>query len=535
MRSYFQITQMKRTLALLALAALVCLAQPPALSPDQKLTHALNRLTFGARPGDVERVRAMGLTQWLEEQLHPEAIVENPELEKRLAPLDTLRMSTAEMLRHYPSRQVVKAISEGRAELPTDPFTRAVFEVAAKRIKKVEAKTPQADDKPLPALPADMPARPRERVTWLEALPTEKLVPALEAIPLGQRRRLADLAGPDLRRKIEVLSAPMQVIPTDLVSGKILRATWSNKQLEEVLVDFWYNHFNVFLEKGADRELVTSYERDAIRPHVLGKFKDLLVATAQSPAMLFYLDNWQSSGPEAPARGGKQNRGLNENYGRELLELHTLGVDGGYAQQDVTEVARCFTGWTLRRPTQGHGFFFNPRMHDRGVKHVLGKTVEPNGMAEGLQVLDILAHHPSTAHFIATKLAMRFVADDPPASVVTQMEKTFLSTDGDLREVMRAMLTSPEFWDPARLNGKLKSPLEFLVSALRASGDEVKNPTSLNTVLTKMGQPLYRKAEPTGYSNRGEDWMNSSSLLARMNFATSLKHPEYGAPDFQRK
>lgn len=526
---------MKRTFALLALAALVCLAQPSAVSPDQKLTHALNRLTFGARPGDVERVRAMGLTQWLDEQLHPESIAENTELEKRLAPLDTLRMTTSEMLRHYPSRQVVKAISEGRAELPTDPFTRAVFEVAAKRVKKAQANNPQGDEKPLPALPADMPARPRERVAWLEALAPEKLVAALEAIPQGQRRRLADLAGPELRRKIEVLSAPMQVIPTDLVSGKILRATWSNKQLEEVLVDFWYNHFNVFLEKGADRELVTAYERDAIRPHVLGKFKDMLLATAQSPAMLFYLDNWQSSGAQAPARGAKQTRGLNENYGRELLELHTLGVDGGYSQQDVTEVARCFTGWTLRRPGQGRDFFFNPRMHDRGEKHVLGKTLEPRGIAEGLQVLDILAHHPSTAHFIATKLATRFVADDPPPSLVSKMEKTFLASDGDLREVMKTMLAAPEFWEPARFNGKLKSPLEFLVSALRASGDEVKNPPSLNTLMTKMGQPLYRKAEPTGYSNRGADWMNSSSLLARMNFATSLKHAEYGAPDFQRK
>lgn len=526
---------MKRKLALLVGAALVCLAQPAAMSPDQKLMHALNRITFGERPGDVERIRAMGLTQWLDEQLHPESIVENPDLEKRLTPLDTLRMSTAEMLRHYPSRQVVKAISEGRAELPTDPFTRAVFEVVAKRVKKAQANNPQAEEKLLLSLPADMPAGPRERVAYLETLPAEKLIAALEAIPQGQRRRLADLADPDLRRKIEVLSAPMQVIPTDLVSGKILRATYSNKQLEEVLVDFWYNHFNVFLEKGADRELVTDYERDAIRPHVLGKFKDLLVATAQSPAMLFYLDNWQSSGPEAPARGGKQTRGLNENYGRELLELHTLGVDGGYSQQDVTEVARCFTGWTLRRPAQGHDFFFNPRMHDRGVKHVLGKTIEPYGMAEGLQVLNIIAHHSSTAHFIATKLATRFVADDPSPSLVSKMEKTFLASDGDLREVMKTMLAAPEFWEPARFNGKLKSPLEFLVSALRASGDEVKNPSSLNTVMTKMGQPLFRKAEPTGYSNRGADWMNSSSLLARMNFATSIKHAEYGAPDFQKK
>lgn len=502
------------------------------MTADQKLVHALNRLTFGPRAGDVEHAREMGLSAWIEQQLHPETLGENPELASRLAPLDTLRMSTAEMLQRYPSRQIAKAINDGRMELPADPFTRAVFELAAKRAKKTDSDAKDAEA----VAPADMPARPRDRVAYLEALPTEKLIAALDAIPQGQKMRLAGMTSPELARKIEVLAAPMQLIPRDLVSGKILRAVYSDQQLEEVLVDFWYNHFNVYLDKGADRELVTAYERDAIRPHVLGKFQDLLVATAQSPAMLFYLDNWQSSGPDAPARGGsKQKSGLNENYGRELLELHTLGVDGGYTQQDVTEVARCFTGWTLRQPRLGSGFVFNARMHDKGEKYVLGKTIAPGGMDEGLQVLALVAHHPSTAHFIATKLATRFVADDPPASIVSKMEKTFLATDGDLREVMRTMLGAPEFWEAGRLNGKLKSPLEFLVSALRASGDEVRNPPSLNNVMNQMGEPLYRKAEPTGYSNRGADWMNSSSLLARMNFATSLKHAEFGAPDFQRK
>ncbi len=221
----------------------------------------------------------------------------------------------------------------------------------------------------------------------------------------------------------------------------MLRAVYSNRQLEEQLDDFWFNHFNVFADKGADRYLVTEYERDAIRPHVLGKFRDLLEATAKSPAMLFYLDNWQSVGPNAPqprGQGNKAKRGLNENYGRELMELHTLGVDGGYTQKDVTEVARCFTGWTINQPQRGGKFVFNPRLHDNGEKVVLGVTIPAGGgESDGEKVLDILAHHPATAHFISKKLAMRFVADDPPAALVDRMAETFLKTDGDIRQVMR--------------------------------------------------------------------------------------------------
>lgn len=525
---------MKRELVLLVAIAFASTAQAPVMTPDQKITHALNRLTFGPRTGDAEKVRALGLEKWLDLQLQPENIAENPDLQARLAPLDTLNLSTAEMLRRYPSRAAVKAIQDGRLDLPEDPFTRAAFEIAMNRAKKAEAKGPEPETKPVD-LPADFPQSPRERVEYLDNLPADQLAKVLQALPQGQKMRLAPLASAELRRRIEVLTAPMQIVARDLTSGKLLRAVYSDRQLEEVLVDFWYNHFNVFLEKGADRELVTAYERDAIRPHVLGKFKDLLVATAQSPAMLFYLDNWQSAGPTGSGRGGKRNQGLNENYGRELLELHTLGVDGGYTQQDVTEVARCFTGWTIRQPREGGDFFFNPRMHDRGVKHVLGKTINPAGMDEGLQVLNLVARHPSTARFIATKLATRFVADDPPPALVEKMAQTFLGTDGDLRQVMRTMLAAPDFWQPTLFNAKLKSPLEFLVSTLRAAGDEVRNPQQLLNVMNQMGQPLYRKQEPTGYSNRGADWMNSSSLLARMNFATSLKHPEYGAPDFQRK
>src|SRR6185295_18491817 len=259
----------------------------------------------------------------------------------------------------------------------------------------------------------------------------------------------------------------------ELSQQKLLRAAYSERQLQEVLVDFWFNHFNVDARKGATRFLVTEYERDAIRPHVLGRFRDLLEATAKSPAMLFYLDNWMSvdpgsaglGSPSALRAGNRQKRGLNENYGRELMELHTLGVDGGYSQNDVTEVARAFTGWTIGNPRQGGGYFFNARLHDRGEKLVLGHRIKAGGgESDGEQVLDILATHPSTARFIATKLARRFVSDAPPASLVDRLADKFRATDGDLREVTRTILTSPEFLSPTTYGAKVKTPFEFVVS-----------------------------------------------------------------------
>jgi uncharacterized protein (DUF1800 family) len=313
------------------------------------------------------------------------------------------------------------------------------------------------------------------------------------------------------------------------------------------MTDFWFNHFNVFIGKGADRYMLADYERDVIRPHALGKFEDLLVATAQSPAMLFYLDNWLSVGPNSdvangiPKRGnnngdwkrrakqngpvnqakGKRN-GLNENYGRELMELHTLGVNGGYSQKDVTEVAIVLTGWTLKQPAQGGGFQFDERMHEPGDKIVLGRRIKPNGEKEGYQVLHILAHHPSTAKFICTKLAMRFVADDPPPRLVQQMTQTFLKKDGDISEVMKTMLKSPEFWAPEAYRAKVKTPLEFVASAVRASGADVSNAMPIVRQLQNMGMPLYGMQPPTGYSMKAETWVSSSALLGRMNFALSL-------------
>ena len=317
----------------------------------------------------------------------------------------------------------------------------------------------------------------------------------------------------------------------ELTEQKLLRAVYSERQLQEVLADFWFNHFNVDMRKGRDRFLLTEYEREAIRPHVLGKFRDLLEATAKSPAMLFYLDNWMSVDPATVRTDERDMRrpenrmkqGLNENYGRELMELHTLGVDGGYTQKDVTEVARAFTGWTMGGPRQGNGYLFDARHHDRGEKTVLGHRIKAGGGEEdGQQVLDILAKHPSTARFIATKLARRFVSDTPAAALVGRVASRFIETDGDIREVMRALLTSSEFLAPESYRAKVKTPFEFLVSAVRATGAEVSDARPLLRTLQQLGMPLYACQPPTGYKDTADAWVNTGALLSRMNFALSL-------------
>jgi uncharacterized protein (DUF1800 family) len=508
-------------------------AAEPQMTADQKVLHALNRLTFGPRPGDLEAINQKGLDQWIEQQLHPHDIAENPVLEAKLAPLDTLRMSSAELAHHYPTPVMVKAMVDGKEPFPTDPETRYVVEKLVARIERREAadkagqsENPDLNSKVVPGSwqlddqQKDIlqNGKPPEQVALLESMPPPEQYDVLDSLPNNVRQKLYAPAPPDLRRKIQIFNGSVQVVNQDLSEAKLLRAIYSDRQLEEVLTDFWYNHFNVFLDKGADRYMVTAYERDVIRPHVLGRFKDLLLATAQSPAMLFYLDNWQSKGPSP-----KTKQGLNENYGRELMELHTLGVDGGYTQQDVTEVARCFTGWTIREPNRGGGFEFNEKIHDKGEKHVLGVTIPAGGgMGEGLKVLDILADHLSTAHFISRSLAIRFVSDNPPEELVAKMVRTWLKTDGDLLAVMRTMIYSPEFWDPANFRAKIKSPFEMVVSAVRAVNGDVDFAQALTGQLNQLGEPLYRKLEPTGYSNLGADWTNSASLLARMNFGMAL-------------
>jgi uncharacterized protein (DUF1800 family) len=511
------------------------------LKKDQQILHALDRLTFGPRPGDVAQVKAMGLKKWIDQQLHPERIPENPYLEAKLQPLESLRMSPMETVQHYPPQQMIKAIAAGRQPLPDDPMLRASVErlIARYKGKKDQGGTdPNADMEPAKPLDEVLDASeirtlragmPDQKKELLESLPEEKLEEALVAMPRNLRQQLFQSAPTDVRRKILLMNNPQQVVAYDLLESKLLRAIYSKKQLSEELDDFWFNHFNVYYDKGSDRFLIPSYERDAIRPNVLGKFRDLLEATAKSPAMLFYLDNFQSvrsdldANMRPNAKGKRPKRGLNENYGRELMELHTLGVNGGYTQQDVIEVARCFTGWSIQEPRRGGSFFYNDRVHDKGEKVVLGHVIPAGGgMEDGEKVLDILAHHPSTANFISRKLAQRFVADIPPQALVDKMAKTFLDTEGDIRAVMKAMLDSKEFFSQGAYHAKVKTPFEMVASSVRALNGTVDDAFALSNQVGNLGEPLYRKQEPTGYSNLNTDWINSAALLGRMNFALAL-------------
>ncbi len=512
------------------------------LSKDDQILHALGRLTFGPRPGDIARVKKIGLKKWIFEQLHPDRIDENPVLEARLQALESLRMTPLETLQHYPSQGMLRAIAQGKQPVPDDLLLRASVERFLVRYK---SKITQASNAPTPPGPSpDLePLRPLDDVlapTELEivrtgntekkhellvSMPQDKLQDMLIAMTQRQRQQLFGAAPVPIRREILLLNSPQQVVAYDLLDSKMLRAVESTRQLAEELDDFWFNHFNIYYDKGDDRFLVPQYEREAIRPHVLGQFRDLLEATAKSPAMLFFLDNAESVRADLDANDKKRKvkRGLNENYGRELMELHTLGVNGGYSQKDVTEVARCFTGWTIQEPRKGATFFYNDKLHDKGEKIVLGHVIAAGGgIEDGEQVLDILARHPSTAHFISQELAQRFVADNPPEALVNKMAQTFLSTNGSIREVMKTMLDSKEFWSEGAYRAKVKSPFEMVASSARALDANIIDAWALANQVGTLGEPLYRKLEPTGYSNMNSEWVNSASLLGRMNFAIQL-------------
>jgi uncharacterized protein (DUF1800 family) len=361
-----------------------------------------------------------------------------------------------------------------------------------------------------------------------DALVEEKLA-ALKTIRLssGQLFELYPPANLAKERGMmgQMAMAGPRIVILELQQARLLRAVYSRRQLFEVMADFWSNHFNIFAAKGADRWLVTTYDRDTIRPYALGKFRDLLRATAQSPAMLYYLDNWLSAAPNANARLGPNNRkrGLNENYAREIMELHTLGVGGGYTQKDVLEVARCFTGWTIQRPRGEGEFVFDRRIHDNGEKIVLGTRIAPGGgVDDGMKVIDILARHPATARFIATKLARRFISDEPPASIIDRAADTFRQTDGDVAMVLRTIINAPEFVAPEAYKAKVKKPLEFVASALRASGAETQITPQLLRYVGRMGEPLFLAQPPTGYPDEGASWVSADMLLTRMNFASDL-------------
>ena len=535
------------------------------LSEDQRILHVLNRLGFGARPGDVERVKAMGIDNYIMQQLFAERI-DDSAMEAKLQNLGTLRMNTAELYEKYPQPGQLLRQLQQRGALPAD--------LAAARDNRVKggakaapntANTPKSGE----ALPAEMqaPATAKGNEPAKNATAANN-----DANPMNN---------PAYRKAVyeyfkENNLRPPQFMTGELQMSRILRGVYSERQLQEVMVDFWTNHFNVFAGKGADRWLLTSYDRDTIRPNTFGKFYDLLLADAKSPAMLFYLDNFQSVSPNAQnqrpnaprnplvelMRGRttnpilmsnnpqqqrpqqqQQRRGINENYARELMELHTLGVDGGYTQKDVQEVARCFTGWTIVTPRGGavaadamiNGrmaqmlreyagtFRFNANAHDSGEKVVLGHKIPAGGgMSDGLAVLDILAHHPSTARFIATKLVRHFVSDDPPPALVDRVAQTFLKTGGDIREVLKAIFFSPEFNSADAYRAKIKRPFELVVSAVRTLGADTNGGPQLHQWIARMGQPLYGFQTPNGYSDVAENWVNTGALLERMNFALAL-------------
>jgi uncharacterized protein (DUF1800 family) len=490
-------------------------SQSQDLLPDEQVQQALNRLTFGARPGDADKVRRMGVDKWIDLQLHPERI-DDANADQLVAHYSIFNMKTSDIVRDY---NVVQQLQ--------------------RQVKRTDAGDTTMNK-----------AQTRQEI-------------------LSQNPQLAAAA-----RQAQQLTGEVQ-------SAKLARAITSDRQLDEVMVDFWENHFSVFAGKGQTRLFLAQYDHDVIRPHALGKFRDLLGAVAKSPAMLFFLDNWQSAAdstqPTLAARpggrgglrpriiarrpgrgalggfgglgGGRQlppaaqerlknatpeerqqimqrlqqqaKRGLNENYARELMELHTLGVDGGYTQKDVQEVARVLTGWTFNRQTGE--FVFNPAIHDAGEKTILGHRFPAgHGEEEGEQVLDLLARAPATAHFVTTKLARHFVSDDPPKALVDRCANTFSKSDGDIRETVGCIVTSPEFFSRAAYRAKVKTPFELVASALRAVNAQPDTTPRTAQIVARLGQPIFGRQTPDGWPDRGDAWMNTGAILNRINFGLSL-------------
>ena len=463
-------------------AALTAAPEPsdPTLTADQRIGQALLRLSFGVRPGDFEAVKKVGVAKYIEQQLDPDSI-DDSSLDKRLAKLPTLTLSNPTMAEQYnPPKPAPTPTPAATTPVPNAP--------------KIDVATPAMNSEAMMSAAAPTPT----------PAPKPSVTPSPTPTPKN----------------------PNMVV-TELQRAKVLRAVYSERQLYEVVVDFWENHFSIYANKDADRWLLTGFDRDAVRPFALGRFRDLLGATAHSPAMLFYLDNWQSSVlREYPATKDKPYRksgGINENYARELMELHTLGVDGGYTQKDVQEVARCFTGWSIRKPNEEGLFVYNPGQHDNGEKTVLGtKIAAGGGIGDAEKVLDILAKHPSTARFIATKLARRFIGDDPPKTVVDRSAQVFLRTDGSIRETLKSIIESPEFASPAAYQTKVRSPFEFVIASLRATAAETDANRPVLDWIARMGQPVFGRLTPDGYPDKSSEWLSNNDMLARFNFAVAL-------------
>jgi len=556
------------------------------LTEDQKILHVLNRLGFGARPGDVERVKSIGIDKYIEQQLNPNSIADRT-AEAKVKNLDVLKMSNEELFAKYPNGQAVLRM------VARENGLNKVDVAQLRKKNQVEGA-------------AMMP----ENGTMMSSPP--------DAQKNGDESKLSDAERQKIQREVAAvyreknLGRPQQ-ITQQLNASRIMRAVYSERQLNEAMVDFWTNHFNVYSGKAATRWFLPEFDRDVIRPNALGNFKDLLLATAKSPAMLFYLDNYQSISPNtrinserggqgggnrqlerainnpqvrerikarqgitdaqldariekmrqnrqsvdmpnasnAPQKIKKQQRGINENYAREIMELHTLGVDGGYSQKDIGEIARAFTGWTIIDPrgyrkiamsdgetdniradrqarrmglpedAESGTFYFNERFHDRSEKTVLGQKVNEGGMKDGLKILDILVNHPSTAKFIARKLAVKFVSDTPSEALVSRVADAFHNSKGDIKTTLRALFSDREFFAPENYRAKIKTPFELVASAMRVVGAET-NGGQIQALLNKLGEPLYGYQAPTGYPDTAEDWVNTGALLERMNFSVAL-------------
>ncbi|AXC14732.1 putative signal peptide protein [Acidisarcina polymorpha] len=535
------------------------------LTQREKAAQLLNRCTFGPRPGDITAVMKLGPDAWFEQQLNPET-VPDAVLEKRLEDYPALKLTPSQTAIDFPRNQVFRKILEGKETYPQDPALASVYQVLeTKYAHEQQVRKEEQDNQQTPEQQEAQKAaqKKQDQATALVVseqilgMPKAQRMAAIFKLPVEQRIVLAG-STPDPQKKMliadfnpherEIFAAmgggpdAAHVVQSELQQAKALRAILSERQLQEVMTDFWFNHFNVFLNKDSDALYTPAYERDTIRPHALGKFRDLLTATAKDPAMLVYLDNWLSIGPDSKAAENRQanqknaQRGLNENYGRELMELHTVGVSGGYTQADVTNLAKILTGWTVDRPDQGGGFLFEPRKHEPGDKQWFRQKVAfqagPNGVAEGEAALNWLASQSQTAHFISFKLAQRFVADEPPPALVDRMAKSFLSSDGDIREVLRTMERSPEFFARKYYRVKVKTPLEFVASAFRATETNPANPAAVVNVLKTMGEPLYQMQPPTGYPMTADHWMNSAALVDRLNLSLTLTGGKLGNTPF---
>ncbi len=550
----------------------------PPLTEQERAQQLLNRFTFGPRPGDLEQVLAITPEKWFEQQLNP-ASVPDPVLDKRLNDYPTLNMQPEQALLLFPDRGTIQQVADGKRPYPADPNLAAMYEVQVYKYNKdLDAKKINANGQPTITPPTEAELAEQKKADQAAAariagdlftLPKSQRMAALINLPVPDRIAFTTYVAGDQKnlllndfnpRERELfngmaanIGASYQII-NELSQAKFLRAILSERQLQEVMTDFWFNHFNIYIGKDSDQWYTTAYERDDIRKHALGKFRDLLLATATSPAMMVYLDNWLSIGPDSISNGvnpgnpnsKKGNRGLNENYGREVMELHTLGVDGGYTQSDVTALSAILTGWTVDRPNQGGPFTFDYKKHEPGPRqwfgHTIGATTQaelsaipaniPTAMNEGVEALTLLAADPHTAHFISYKLAQRFVADDPPPALVDRMAATYLATDGDIKAILRTLVQSPEFNSRKYFRNKVKTPMEFLASAFRTTATDPANPGALVNTVNTMGMRLYYALPPTGYYITADHWMNSTALVDRLNFAYALTGSKFANQKF---